>query len=78
MLVTATEHYGSVLNRPFDFEKYLDDAARYKMTMTRTFLLFREQQSHATPRHRRSRSRRTTSLRFPDRSGKSTRWRADL
>ena len=49
VLVTATEHYGSVLNRPFDFEKYLDDAARNKMTMTRTFLLFREQQSSRNP-----------------------------
>ena len=44
VLVTATEHYGSVINRPFDFEKYLDDAAAKKMTLTRTFLLFREQQ----------------------------------
>ena len=49
VLVTATEHYGSVFNRPFDFEKYLDDAARHKMTMTRTFLLFRELQSARNP-----------------------------
>ena len=26
VLLTASEHYGSVINRPFDFEKYLDDA----------------------------------------------------
>jgi hypothetical protein len=32
------------VNRPFDFEKYLDDPAAKKMTLTRTFLLFREQQ----------------------------------
>lgn len=49
VLVSATEHYGSVINRPFDFRKYLDDAARRKMTMTRTFLLFREQQSSRNP-----------------------------
>ena len=49
VLVTATEHYGSVINRPFDFEKYLDDAARHKMTLTRTFLLFRELQSARNP-----------------------------
>lgn len=49
VLITATEHYGSVVNRPFDFEKYLDDAATHKMTMTRTFLLFRELQSPRNP-----------------------------
>ena len=49
ILVTATEHYGSVINRPFDFERYLDDAARHKMTMTRTFLLFRELQGARNP-----------------------------
>lgn len=49
VLVTATEHYGSVLNRPFDFEKYLNDAAAKKMTLTRTFLMFREQQSSRNP-----------------------------
>jgi len=48
-LLSATEHYGSVINRPFDFEKYLDDAAAHKMTMTRTFLLFRELQSARNP-----------------------------
>jgi uncharacterized protein DUF6298 len=49
VLVTATEHYGSVINRPFDFENYLDNAAAMKMTLTRTFLLFREQQSSRNP-----------------------------
>src|SRR5207245_9772410 len=49
VLLTASEHYGSVINRPFDFEKYLDDAAEHKMTLTRTFLLFREQQSSRNP-----------------------------
>lgn len=49
VLITATEHYGSVMNRPFDFEKYLDDAATHGMTLTRTFLLFRELQSARNP-----------------------------
>jgi len=49
VLVSASEHYGSVLNRAFDFEKYLKDAARHKMTMTRTFLLYRELQSARNP-----------------------------
>ena len=49
VLISASEHYGSVINRPFDFERYLDDAAHHKMTMTRTFLLFREQQSARNP-----------------------------
>jgi len=48
-LISASEHYGSVINRPFDFEKYLDDAAEHKMTMTRTFLLYRELQSARNP-----------------------------
>ena len=48
-LISASEHYGSVINRPFDFEKYLDDAAAHRMTMTRTFLLYRELQSARNP-----------------------------
>jgi hypothetical protein len=49
VLISASEHYGSVINRPFDFEKYLDDAASRGMTMTRTFLLYRELQSARNP-----------------------------
>ena len=37
VLLTATEHYGSVVNRPFDYRKYLADAADKKITLTRTF-----------------------------------------
>ncbi len=48
-LVTATEHYGSVINRPFDFERYLADAEDRGITLTRTFLLFRELQSARNP-----------------------------
>jgi hypothetical protein len=49
VLLAATEHYGSVINRAFDFERYLTDAADKHQTMTRTFLLFREQQSARNP-----------------------------
>lgn len=49
VLVSASEHYGSVINRPFDYEKYLADAAEHKMTVTRTFLLYRELQSARNP-----------------------------
>ncbi len=49
VLISASEHYGSVINRSFDYEKYLDDAAEHKMTMTRTFLLYRELQSARNP-----------------------------
>jgi hypothetical protein len=49
VLISASEHYGSVINRPFDYEKYLDDAAAHGMTMTRTFLLYRELQSARNP-----------------------------
>jgi hypothetical protein len=48
-LISASEHYGSVINRPFDFETYLDDAAAHNMTVTRTFLLYRELQSARNP-----------------------------
>ncbi|HTL28411.1 MAG TPA: cellulase family glycosylhydrolase [Tepidisphaeraceae bacterium] len=48
-LLTATEHYGSVLNRPFDFHKYLDDLVDKRMTCTRTFCLFREIASEKNP-----------------------------
>ncbi|MHB9106146.1 MAG: DUF6298 domain-containing protein [Armatimonadota bacterium] len=49
MLVTATEHYGSVLNRRFDFACYLADAVDKRMTLTRLFVLFRELQSPINP-----------------------------
>ena len=49
VLISASEHYGSVINRPFDYEKYLADAAQHRMTMTRTFLLYRELQSARNP-----------------------------
>jgi hypothetical protein len=48
-LITATEHYGSVINRPFDYERYLADAADQGITLTRTFLLFRELQNARNP-----------------------------
>ena len=48
-LLTASEHYGSVMNRPFNYVRYLDDAAEHKMTLTRTFLLFRELQGARNP-----------------------------
>ena len=49
VLLTATEHYGAVMNRPFDFEKYLADAAENRITLTRLFTLFRELQGPNNP-----------------------------
>lgn len=49
VLLTATEHYGAVLNRPFRFERYLRDAAANGMTLTRLFTLFRELQTPINP-----------------------------
>ena len=49
VFLTATEHYGAVMNRPFRFERYLADAAEKHMTLTRLFLLFRELQSGMNP-----------------------------
>lgn len=48
-LITATEHYGAVMNRPFRFERYLADAAEKGITLTRLFVLFRELQSATNP-----------------------------
>lgn len=49
VLITATEHYGAVMNRPFRFERYLKDMAERGLTLTRLFMLFRELQSAANP-----------------------------
>ncbi len=49
VLITATEHYGAVMNRPFRFEPYLADAADKGMTLTRLFVLFRELQGPTNP-----------------------------
>ena len=49
VFLTATEHYGAVMNRPFRFDRYLRDAAEKHMTLTRLFLLFRELQSTMNP-----------------------------
>lgn len=49
VLVTATEHYGAVMNRPFRYERYLADAAEKGMTLTRLFVLFRELQLALNP-----------------------------
>ena len=38
-----------MVNSRFDFERYLQDAADKKQTLTRLFLLFREQQSQRNP-----------------------------
>jgi len=42
VLITATEHYGAVINRNFDYARYLEDAADKAATLSRCFLLFRE------------------------------------
>ena len=49
VLIAASEHYGSVVNRRFDFVKYLEEAADKKQTVTRTFLLYRELQAPRNP-----------------------------
>jgi hypothetical protein len=49
VLVTPTEHYGAVMNRPFRYERYLADAAEKGITASRLFVLFRELQSACNP-----------------------------
>lgn len=49
VFITATEHYGAVINRRFCFERYLTDAAEKGMTLTRLFVLYRELQTTWNP-----------------------------
>jgi hypothetical protein len=37
VLITSAEHYGAVLNRDFDYTKYLDELHRHGLNLTRTF-----------------------------------------
>ena len=37
ILITSAEHYGAVLNRDFDFEKYLQELEAHGLNLTRTF-----------------------------------------
>jgi hypothetical protein len=37
ILLTSGEHYGAVLNRPFDYRKYLSTLASHRFNLTRTF-----------------------------------------
>ena len=37
ILITSGEHYGAVLNRAFDYERYLDTLQSYGFNLTRTF-----------------------------------------
>lgn len=37
IIVTSAEHYGAVLNRDFDYVKYLDELAAHGLNNTRTF-----------------------------------------
>ena len=49
VLICATEHYGSVINRGFNFEKYLVEAADKSQNYSRLFGLFREEQTPVNP-----------------------------
>ncbi len=49
LLICATEHYGAVMNRPFDYKAYLCDCKAKKQNYTRLFLLFRELQTKENP-----------------------------
>src|SRR5215475_6766088 len=37
VLITSAEHYGAVLNRDFDYVKYLDELQAHGLNLTRTF-----------------------------------------
>jgi len=42
VLITATEHYGAILNRDFSYLPYLDELARHKLNLSRVFTFYRE------------------------------------
>lgn len=48
-LLTASEHYGAVINAAFDYRPYLDQMALEGLRLTRTFALFRELQTDRNP-----------------------------
>jgi hypothetical protein len=48
-LLTASEHYGGVINRNFDYQAYLDQMATEGLRLTRLFVLFRELQTNLNP-----------------------------
>ncbi len=48
-LLTASEHYGAVINRNFDYHAYLDQMATEGLRLTRLFVLFRELQTSLNP-----------------------------
>jgi hypothetical protein len=48
-LLTASEHYGAVINRNFDYPAYLDQMAVEGIRLTRLFVLFRELQTSLNP-----------------------------
>ncbi|HTT90245.1 MAG TPA: DUF6298 domain-containing protein [Acidimicrobiales bacterium] len=48
-LLAASEHYGGVINRNFDYHAYLDQMAIEGLRLTRLFVLFRELQTNRNP-----------------------------
>jgi Cellulase (glycosyl hydrolase family 5) len=48
-LLAASEHYGAVINRGFDYKVYLDQMASEGLQFTRLFVLFRELQTNRNP-----------------------------
>ncbi len=48
-LLAASEHYGAVINRNFDYVAYLDQMAIEGLRFSRLFVLFRELQTNRNP-----------------------------
>ena len=49
VLLTATEHYGAVLNGRFDYRPYLDELARNDLNLSRLFTFYRETEDSIPP-----------------------------
>ncbi len=49
VLVTATEHYGAVLNSKFNYVPYLDELARNELNLSRAFTFYRELEESIPP-----------------------------
>ncbi len=49
VLITSTEHYGAVVNTEFDYVTYLDELAKNKLNLSRTFTFYRELENSIRP-----------------------------
>lgn len=75
VLVTSGEHYGAVLNRAFDYRKYLDTLAADHLNLTRTFTgMYREVAGESFDISGNTLAPRDADFLHPFRNGDLTQW----